>query len=630
MSDQPPSPPRKARLLGIVGFVLLFALPTVGAALHYVNSVFVFTGLEGPKTVSEVPEAKPAEWTAFRREGASRLAILLTDESSAWLGLAHGLKALGVPFTITRDPAEALRHRVVLVYPLISGRVLAPEALRMLAAHPRGGGTLIAANVLGGGLEEVFGFRREEASRKRYRLDFSPAARGWLGLTEKEEQALHFGDPAKPEAQLGTHGYVGAGEALAAFDDGTAAITRRRIGTGAAYALGFDPGFLLLTGQNARGTDLEQDYVNAYAPQGDVLLRMLRQIWREGEPLAAGLGRVPGGKALAAMMTFDVDYTRSLPNAVAYAEALKEQGVRGTFFVQTKYVRDYNDAIILNDETAAHLRRLGELGMELASHSVSHAYAFRDFELGTGREQYPAYQPRVVSRNAAEGGTILGELRVSKFLLESLAPPAEVVSFRPGHLANPTFLPQALEAAGYRYGSSVTAGISLTHLPFRLKHTRGSTAETGVFEFPITVEDERSPLMGLRLPQAVDLGRKIGRDGGIFVVLIHPNILGHKLEFARGIVEALKPDAWFGGVADFGAWWSARDRVELDVVERDGQAVLRLSAPLPIKDLAVELPAGWRPAGPASAPRFRETRRGLVFDHLEGGVEIALRRAETH
>jgi len=43
-----------------------------------------------------------------------------------------------------------------------------------------------------------------------------------------------------------------------------------------------------------------------------------------------------------------------------------------------------------------------------------------------------------------------------------------VVSFRPGHLSYPFALPQALQATGFAFSSSVTAGNALSHLPFRL------------------------------------------------------------------------------------------------------------------------------------------------------------------
>jgi len=94
--------------------------------------------------------------TTYGHGTTSRLAILLTDPDSSWLGLTHGLKSIGIPFKITRDVQEALRHNVVLVYPVISGKVLSPEALRRLAEYPRAGGTLIGVQVLGGGLNQVF------------------------------------------------------------------------------------------------------------------------------------------------------------------------------------------------------------------------------------------------------------------------------------------------------------------------------------------------------------------------------------------------------------------------------------------------------------------------------------------
>jgi peptidoglycan/xylan/chitin deacetylase (PgdA/CDA1 family) len=628
-AEVPRHPSGWARRLGMVLLVALLLGPALLAYLHYSTRMFVFEGLSGPESESIVPPSRAADWRDFRRGGRSRLAVLLTDEEAPWLGLAHGLRALGVPFTITRDAEEALRHRVVLAYPYISGRNLKPEELRALAAHPRRGGTLIAANVLGGGLNEVFGFEEAVASRDRFGMSFEADAAGWLGLTEPEETSIRLGDPKRGAAQLGTHGYTRAREVLARFDDGMAAITRRRLDGGSAYALGFDPGALLLAGQNARASDLERAYVNAYVPQADTVLRFLRRVWQEGEPLAVTLGRVPDGKPLAAILTFDVDYTRSLPNAVAYAELLRSHGVRGTFFVQTKYMRDYNDAIMLTDETAAHLRRLRELGMEIASHSVAHARAFVSFPMGSGTERYPDYQPFVQAREEAVGGTILGELRVSKFLLERLAAPTEVVSFRPGHLANPSGLPQALAAAGYRFSSSVTAGVSLTHLPFRLNHDRGPAAESATFEFPITIEDEHLPLMGLRLKPSLEIARKIARDGGPFVVLTHPNILDHKLEFNRGILDALKGRAWFGSLADFGAWWSARDGVELNAERREGSMIIQLTAPRPIEGLTVEVPPGWR-LDPTVSPGVaaRQDGQRIMIGRLEGAAELVMTRLD--
>ena len=134
-----------------------------------------------------------------------------------------------------------------------------------------------------------------------------------------------------------------------------------------------------------------------------------------------------------------------------------------------------------------------------------------------------------------DNGTVLGELRVSKYLIEKVAGSPEVVSFRPGDLKNPYSLPQAMIASGYRYSSSVTANNSLTHLPFQLTYNRETRSPVGLYEFPVTVEDESLPPLGQRLPEAVDLARKIAVYGGSFVLLIHTNIAGQKLEFEKSV-----------------------------------------------------------------------------------------------
>ena len=145
---------------GLVLSVLLLL-----ALWHFLDdSVFRFPGLSGPALPSVVTAEKPTSTQAFGGGETSRLAVLLTDRDSSWLGLVHGLKSFGSPFTLTEDYQEALKHRVVMVYPVLSGKVMTLEALSALAAFPAKGGTLIATNVLGGCLNELFGFSQAVSS----------------------------------------------------------------------------------------------------------------------------------------------------------------------------------------------------------------------------------------------------------------------------------------------------------------------------------------------------------------------------------------------------------------------------------------------------------------------------------
>ena len=114
------------------------------------RDIILFEGINGPQDRSAVLARQPTSWTNYGGGGGSRLSILLTDTNSSWLGLAHGLKSAGIPFSVTTDYRQALHHKAILVYPTISGSVLTPEALRALASVPRNGGTLIGSFVLGG------------------------------------------------------------------------------------------------------------------------------------------------------------------------------------------------------------------------------------------------------------------------------------------------------------------------------------------------------------------------------------------------------------------------------------------------------------------------------------------------
>jgi peptidoglycan/xylan/chitin deacetylase (PgdA/CDA1 family) len=586
-----------------------------------------FPGVVGPTNISQVASATPTDWRRYAAGGTNRLAILLTDTDSAWLGLAHGLRSIGVPFVLTTNTAQALTHRVVFAYPQLSGAVLTAPELRALAAHPRTGGTLIAANVLGGGLENTFGFEHAIASQRHYEVGFSAQHPLTAGFTHPRERVFRVGGPKNPAAIAGKYHYTQpAVPPLAIYEDGTAAILLRPWEAGYACALGFDPGYLLLLGHNNREEGIARAYVNQFEPSLDVLLRLFKELYLATAPAPVTLGTVPFGRQLPVLITHDVDYARSLTNALAYAEFEASVGIRATYFMQVKYLRDFNDTAFFNDAAPPILQRLLALGHELASHTVSHSRNFAKFPLGTGTERYPDYQPFVRTPILTLGGSVLGELRASKFLLEKFGG-QEVVSFRPGNLSNPYTLPQALVATGYRHSSSVTANDSLTHLPFQLNYDRARAAEVPIFEFPVTIEDEEKPPLGERVQAALDVARELARYGGLMNVLIHPDITGHKLQFERDFVTALKPVAWFGTVNDFASWWAARNEVAVDVQLSANFAAVTLTASHPLNGLPLQVPAGWRlqSVEPANL-KVTPADTGLVLDQVPPQARLFFRR----
>ncbi len=577
-----------AALVGVLLFGVVALLPDAPP----------FPELVGPSESSPLPEAPlPTAPGVYATGSNNGIALLVRDPSSSWLGLVHGLKSIGVPLRIVATVDEALQHKVVMVYPTLTGANTAGEDLQKLALHVRNGGTLIGFAVIGGGMPEVFGFGQSEETARHKVLQFQSAPITANLIDEPVAATIRLGDPEEADDGMPGTSYSNLKlPAVALFDDGSAAITynlyQSDAGTGHAYAFGLDLGHFILRAENGRFFGATSTYVNDYQPQVDTFLRLLAAIYREGEPDAVVLQPAPHNKDFTALLTHDIDFTRSMTNIPAYAALESEAGIHATYFVQTKYVKDYSDDVFFDPATVPILQELQAQGMEIASHSVAHSRVFDEMPIGTGTEQYPDYRPFVPSFEKVRDGSITGELRISKFLLDTLAG-ADVVSFRPGHLSFPLALPQLLAATGYRYSSSLTANDVRTHLPFRLMDNRAYTSEVATFEFPVTIEDEAGRL-GDRFDDAVALTERIAQYRGLVNILIHPDVLDHKFEFERRYIEQFRERAWFSTVAAFGSWWAARDSVRMTVTTASaGTKRLVLAADGTLEGLTLEVPSGW-------------------------------------
>jgi peptidoglycan/xylan/chitin deacetylase (PgdA/CDA1 family) len=555
----------------------------------------------GPLAASTLPPELDTPPSVYAEGDPSRLALLITDPDSRWLPLVHGLKAIGVPVRVVRDLASALKHRVVLVYPNLS-----PAALQEVPGFVERGGTLLVLGEFHRLFRPLLGVDEGRIAHRR-RLDFTQAGIDYLGLADPAERQLRFG--LSDEASLSGMGWAqlapGA-ERLASYEDGQAALVRHRTGLGQTYVFGFNVATLLYRGQSGRDEWFARAYANAFEPTGDVFLRLLRKVYAEAEPAAVTLGTVPQGRPLTILVTHDVDFLKSVGYSSTFAEFERSQGIAATYFLQTKVVKDYEDEAFFDGGAVATMRQVAAMGHEVASHSVCHTPLFASLPLGDGQERYPEYRPFVHDKARTSGATLLGELRVSKYLIESMLPESPVVAFRPGYLANPPILPQALQATGYRYVSSLTAANTLSHLPFQQNRDRRGAQELPLYEFPVTMSDIDQGDFTTRLPAAQALAEQLARYGGTYVLLIHPNNLDDKLRFEKAFVQPWIGRAWFGTLGGFGRWWEARDRAGVDVALSPGAATIRLTLPLGISDLQLRVPMGWtQPAisqGTARAP----------------------------
>ena len=141
------------------------------------------------------------------------------------------------------------------------------------------------------------------------------------------------------------------------------------------------------------------------------------------------------------------------------------------------------------------------------------------------------------------GGTILGDLRVSKYLIDRAydkagLPDHECRVFRSGHLKYPPQMDEGAEATGFKYVSVTEANEISTHLYFQ-KTFQGANnnpsveedAELDVFEFPIIFDDlshlalkggwqePNSELpLGSMLYHSVKVAEKLAKFGAVVMV----------------------------------------------------------------------------------------------------------------
>lgn len=562
------------------GVVAIFAVILFLWGRHD-DKVYTFPGLVQTDSAQVPAAARNDAISDFDHGSVHRLAILVTDPSSGWLGLARGLRAHGIPFTMTRSVERALTHRVVFVYPMISGRALGKEDLQALARHVHDGGSLLANDVEGGGLESLFGVAGAPQVAQVDAITWVEAS----GAVEDRQTRI---SRVRSESAVGALAYdVTDGVAAARYDDGRSAIICKR-NTGQACVMGVDLGALSERAYNGRGELIARSYVNAYEPSLDTLYEWLAKFYVEGEPAPWLVGTSHAGNDFAILLTHDIDTTAAVGSALTFANALKANGVTGTFFIQTKYVRDYNDDVFFNDKTVPLVRGIRADGMEIGSHSVSHAVAFKSFPFSGGKDRYPDYVPFVETHTTARDGTVIGELSVSKFLLDRLTG-AQVDSFRAGHLSDPFRLPDGLVQTKYSFDSSVTANASLTHLPFQLSFNRASLALAPVYEFPVTIEDEALPKLAQRVDQANMVTAKIAEHHGLAVILMHPDAAGRKLAFEQALIAKWKGRAWFASMRQYGEWWRARDNVDIDIEGASGDWTLVVQPGL-ARDLVIQLP----------------------------------------
>src|SRR6267143_3937715 len=493
-----------------------------------------------------------------------QIAVYWTNPTEGVLGVVHALRAMGIPFFVTRDFKRALLHRLVVIYPSSDSTTFTSAQIEDLTRHVRSGGSLFAVNILARNLGGLFGFSTVVPSRQRHQVNFSAGSDPALRyLNRPEELQVPLGAP-KYNQIFWTNGYTPEETAavLAHFEDGSAAVLRKYWGKGTAYLCGISFHDVVLRNQVNRDFDAERHYVNAFEPGADVWLLLLRAWYETAEPAAVRISTIPGGQMSVVLLSHDVDWEYSFTPALSFAKTEASLRTRSTFFIQTKYVSDANSKAFFFGKKLADIRGLFSSGHSIGSHSIIHSRGFNKFELGSGVEEYPVYQPRGTGFDTATGASVFGEVRVSKQLLDGEISGQCTDFFRAGHLRVPATLPEALQRCGYRFDSSFTADDVLSNFPYALPLGLLFEEDSGIYEFPVTIDDSEDPPLAQRVDSALEVIRANAENGAPNVVLIHPTESQGKLLAEETLLRQLPPGVIAMDMESFARFWRARDRLQ--------------------------------------------------------------------
>jgi len=269
------------------------------------------------------------------------------------------------------------------------------------------------------------------------------------------------------------------------------------------------------------------------------------------------------------------------------------------------------------------LRELLTGKSDIESHTVIHSMLFNKVPLGTGEEQYPTYRARATRDNVAQDATALGEVCVSKSLLDGELQGHNTIFFRAGHLRVPPYLPEALVRCGYEFDSSFTADDVLTSFPYQLDFDLGMTEPTTIFEFPVTFEDEQLPPIGERIPSMLDVIEANAENGAPSVILIHSNNAKDKLEAERGLLARLPKDILVESMVDYARFWKARSQVRWFPRPVNGGEQIEIDSDLPVAGLTLVSPRKIQSA--SGIPGIRWTDHEVILPDLLAKSQVVVR-----
>jgi len=379
------------------------------------------------------------------------------------------------------------KYSLVVIPGYLMGPVIREPVRQALETFANAGGIVLVFKPIGKEDQlqalQLAGLRRSVRHRDVTTIRFDMASASIVASIDSPEEQLLEINPEKPDDPVevyalepdATKNTKVIARAYSSNVATGATVTRRPIGRGAIYALGFD---FSTFGKN-------RCYVNCFEPSGDVLRGLLQNAFREAtQGHTVRKHTIGGTEDSTLILTHDVDApdaqnkgTWGEPGALQMAAMEHERGVRATYNITTDYIAGYYNLQTIKALCAEGMCPLG-------AHSVRHSSDFRAHARGSCLESRGSYGPAVTP-------TLCGEVRVSLDLLSQLTGNRPTIWRSPYFDPNPN-LYDVLAKNGVWVDSSFAVGDLKYNLPVNLENVgfrQPLFRKHHIYEFSVAIED---------------------------------------------------------------------------------------------------------------------------------------------
>lgn len=383
----------------------------------------------------------------------------------------------GYDYTVCTDIEDAKRQDVILLSSCITSSTFSRDEWESLEEWVKNGGVLVSnafrsvSSASRDVVASIFGIDPTASGTKsndRPIINWNPEYYGDIELEyidEENERATSIGSVKSYSLT------VTSADVLANFGSDTPAVSRNKLGDGAAYLVQVPWRDVIARSQLNKDQSASREYNNGFEPSSDVWALFLRSITAKALGVSAWKFTVPGGYTQLLVPTHDCDSRTAYDSMHWMADYEKSMGFRGHYFLTVHY---YSDKVnfghsylsdFYNAETIPAAKQLIADGHTVGSHSICHFPDFnktRNTDIVT-RDEY-AHRATCID-GTSQGVSTWAEIVLSKQILEGDLG-NKVRSFRSGHLCvNPDFHAM-MEEGNYSFQSCYTGGDLLSEFPF--------------------------------------------------------------------------------------------------------------------------------------------------------------------